>query len=105
MRTSSLVSLFLVVSVLLLSQSHIISSKPHGSRITPLDDRKLVEHEEYPEGSSHGHHHHDHLRAFVKKSKKSKKKKKSSATRNLLSSPLTYLSTVVTSFVLLLAAF
>ncbi|CAF2030666.1 hypothetical protein Bca4012_080679 [Brassica carinata] len=103
MRTSSLLSLFLIVSVLLLSQSHIISSKT-GSTIKPLD-RKLVEHEEYPEGSSHGHHHHGHLRAFVKKSKKSKKKKKSSATRNLLSSPLTYLSTVVTSFVLLLAAF
>ncbi|KAF8097503.1 hypothetical protein N665_0286s0014 [Sinapis alba] len=103
MRTSSLLSLFLIVSVLLLSQSHIISSKKKGSTITPLG-RELVEHEEYPEGSSHGHHHHDHLRAFVKKSKK-KKKKKSSATRTLLSSPLTYLSTVVTSFVLLLAAF
>ncbi|CAF2132369.1 BnaA03g50470D [Brassica napus] len=104
MRTSSLLYLCLLVSILLLSQSHIISSEHQGSRIRPLD-RNLVEHEEYPEGSSHGHHHHDHLRAFVKKSKKSKKKKKSSATRNLLSSPLTYLSTVVTSFVLLLAAF
>ncbi|KAJ4873068.1 putative membrane lipoprotein [Raphanus sativus] len=104
MRTSSLLGLFLIVSVLLLSQSHITSCKRDGSRIIPLG-RELVEQEEYPEGSSHGHHHHDHLRAFVKKSKKSKKKKKSSATRNILSSPLTYLSTVVTSFVLLLAAF
>ncbi|CAH8355660.1 unnamed protein product [Eruca vesicaria subsp. sativa] len=102
MRISSLLSLFLIVSVLLLSQSNIISCKKRGSTIRPMG-RGLVEHEEYPEGSSHGHHHHDHIRAFVKKSKK--KKKKNSATKTLLSSPLTYLSTVVTSFVLLLAAF
>ncbi|ESQ54129.1 hypothetical protein EUTSA_v10026754mg [Eutrema salsugineum] len=100
MRSSSLLGWFLIISLLLLSQSLIISCE--HSKITPLE-RKLVEHEEKNADGSHGHHH-DHLRVFVRKSKK-KKKKKSSATRTLLSNPLTYLSTVVSSFVLILAAF
>ncbi|VVB10931.1 unnamed protein product [Arabis nemorensis] len=103
MRTSSsLLGWFLIISLLLLSQSLIISCEYHEtSTIRPLGgDRKLVEHEENADGS-HGHHR-DQLRVFVRKSKK---KKKSSATRTLLSNPLTYLSTVVSSFVLMLAAF
>ncbi|CAH8274789.1 unnamed protein product [Arabidopsis lyrata] len=103
MRTSSLLGWFLIISLLLLSQSLIISCGRHGTKITPLE-RGLVEHEENADGS-HGHHH-DHLRVFVRKSKSKKKKKdKSSATRTLLSNPFTYVSTVVSSFVLLLAAF
>lgn len=102
MRTSSLLGWFLIISLLLLSQSLIIScDEHHGTKIIPLG-RELVEHEENADGS-HGHHH-DHLRVFVRKSK-SKKKKKSSATRTLLSNPFTYLSTIVSSFVLMLAAF
>ncbi|CAL9227490.1 unnamed protein product [Arabidopsis halleri] len=94
MRTSSLLGWFLIISLLLLSQSLIISCGRPGSKITPLE-RGLVEHEENADGS-HGHHH-DHLRVFVRKSKsKSKKKKnKSSATRTLLSNPFTYVSTVI----------
>ncbi|CAH2077438.1 unnamed protein product [Thlaspi arvense] len=106
MRTSSLLGWFLIISLLLLSQSLIISSEYHEQKITPLG-RKLVEHEENADGSqSHGHHH-DNLRVFVRKSKSKKKKKKdkSSATRTLLSNPFTYLSTVASSFVLMLAAF
>lgn len=100
MRTSSLLGWFLIISLLLLSQSLIVSCEYHESRKIPLG-RGLVEHEENADGS-HGHHH-DHLRVFVRKSKKNKKKKKdkSSATRTLLSNPFTYLS----SFVLVLAAF
>uniref|UniRef100_A0A1J3I4B5 Transmembrane protein n=2 Tax=Noccaea caerulescens TaxID=107243 RepID=A0A1J3I4B5_NOCCA len=100
MRTSSLLGWFLIISLLLLSQSLIISCENHESKITPLG-RELVEHEESADGS-HGHHH-DHLRVFVRKSKKKKKKKKSSATRT--SNQFTYLSAVVSSFVLVLAAF
>ncbi|KAG7540873.1 hypothetical protein ISN45_Aa07g010220 [Arabidopsis thaliana x Arabidopsis arenosa] len=103
MRTSSLLGWFLIISLLLLSQSLIISCGRPGSKITPLE-RGLVEHEENADGSHR--HHHDHLRVFVRKSKSKKKKKdKSSATRTLLSNPFTYVSTVVSSFVLLLAAF
>ncbi|XP_006284800.2 uncharacterized protein LOC17880654 [Capsella rubella] len=98
MRTCSLLGWFLIISLLLLSQSLIISCETHGSKITPLS-RKLVGHGENAE-ESHG------LRVFVRKSKSKKKKKdKSSATRTLLSNPFTYVSTAVSSFVLVLAAF
>ncbi|XP_010438143.1 PREDICTED: uncharacterized protein LOC104730238 [Camelina sativa] len=103
MRTPSLLGWFLIISLLLLSQSLIISCDTYGSKIVPLG-RKLVEHGENAD-ESHGQHH-DHLRVFVRKSKSKKKKKdKSAATRTLLSNPFTYVSTVVTSFVLVLAAF
>ncbi|CAA7048716.1 unnamed protein product [Microthlaspi erraticum] len=98
MRTSSLLGWFLIISLLLLSQSLIISCQPQALKKGP--GRGLVEHEENADGS-HGHHH-DHLRVFVRKSKKKKKKDKSSATRTLLSNPFTY---VVSSFALVLAAF
>ncbi|XP_010432957.1 PREDICTED: uncharacterized protein LOC104717124 [Camelina sativa] len=105
MRTPSLLGWFLIISLLLLSQSLIISCETYGSKIVPLG-RKLVEHGENAYESNGQHH--DHLRVFVRKSKsksKKKKKDKSSATRTLLSNPFTYVSTVVSSFVLVLAAF
>ncbi|KFK29645.1 hypothetical protein AALP_AA7G160300 [Arabis alpina] len=101
MKTSSLLGWFLIISLLLISQSLIVSCEHHGTTIVPLGGRKALEHAENADESHR--HHHDNLRVFMKKTKK--KKKKSSATRALLSSPLTYLSTVVSSFVLVLAAF
>ncbi|CAN8273388.1 unnamed protein product [Cochlearia groenlandica] len=100
MRSSYLLSLFLIISILLLSQTLKISCRNHN-KIIPLG-RELVEHEERQ------NHHHDHLRVFMKKDddkkkKKKKKKDKSSAPRSL--AQFSFISTIISSFVLLLAAF